>query len=155
MGATMNSATGNVLPLHGLPRQSSLRTAVAQIIRAIGSDFALTDAKIADFVDVSRGTIENAREEKGDLNAGTIARLGAVFGCHYVDPYHKLYGARAVPLNPGQPDALPAIANVVSLLAASGPGVPAHPQLLAMMPTLRQASAAITALIELGEKVAT
>lgn len=150
----MRTSDRNVsLPL-AIPTQRSLREAVAKIIRAIQHEHDLNDQDLADAIGVSSSTVRNARDEKADLNATTIAKVGAKYGPETIDPYHRLYGARAVPLNPGQPDALPVLANVVHLLAKAGPGVPPHPQLLAMLPRLREAGATISALIELAEKIA-
>ena len=81
-------ADGNnvLLPIR-LPTQKSLRSAVAHIIRDVQRDHSETDQCTADRLGVSIGTIRNARNESADLGAVTIARIGAVYGAAYVDPY--------------------------------------------------------------------
>jgi DNA-binding XRE family transcriptional regulator len=63
----------NVLLPIPLPTQSSLRRAVAGIIRGVQLDLDLTDEEMADEIGVSAGTIGNARNEKADLNAAQQA----------------------------------------------------------------------------------
>lgn len=148
-----------LLPI-ALPTQSSLRHAVAGIIRAVQLDHKLTDEEMADAIGVSAGTIANARNEKSDLNAATIARIGHRYGAERLDPYAALYGARNVPLDAEAGDALPSLSGAVHRLAvAQSPtskGGPAlvHDELLDMLPELREAQRAINALICRAERIA-
>jgi hypothetical protein len=103
------------LPL-ALPTQKCLREAVANIIRDIQRDHGETDQCTADRLGISIGTVRNARNEQADLAALTIARIGAVYGCRYVDPYNALYGATAQPRQPKGADPLPDLARAVSII---------------------------------------
>lgn len=150
----------NVLLPIALPTQKALRGAVARIIRAVQLEHDLTDEALADLLGISIGTVRNARNELTDLNAVTITRLGARFGSDVLDPYSALYGARNVPLDAEDTDALPSVSAAVHRLAVAqspaSPGGPSilHDELLAMLPTLRDAQKAITALICRAEKIA-
>lgn len=104
-----------LLPLK-LPTQTSLRHAVAAIIRDIQREAHETDQDTADKLGVSAGTIANARNEKADLNATTIAKIGALYGAHFVDPYHALYGARAQIIEIRKVDPLASLAGAVSAI---------------------------------------
>lgn len=156
----MAEAHNNVLLPLSLPTQSSLRRAVAGIIRSVQLDRGLTDEEMADEIGVSAGTIGNARNEKSDLNAATIARIGHRYGVERLDPYSALYGARNVPIVASDADALPSLTGAVHRLAVAqspasqgGPAV-LHDELLAMLPELRDAQKAINALICRAEKLA-
>lgn len=109
------NAANVLLPL-SLPTQKSLRAAVAHIIRDVQRECGETDQDTADKLGVSIGTIRNARNESADLNAVTIARIGAVYGAGYVDPYHALYGATAATVRPYEQDALPHLAKAMSVI---------------------------------------
>lgn len=150
----------NVLLPIPMPTQSSLRSAVAGIIRGIQLDCGLTDEQMADEIGVSAGTVGNARNEKADLNAATIARIGHRYGVERLDPYAALYGARNVPLTVEEADALPSLTGAVHRLAIAqsptskgGPAV-LHDELLVMLPVLREAQKAINALICRAERIA-
>jgi hypothetical protein len=106
----------NVMLPMCLPTQKLLRQAVANIIRDIQRDHKESDQCTADRLGVSDGTVRNARNERADLNALTIARIGAVYGPRYVDPYNALYGATAQPLEPNRADPLPDMARAVATL---------------------------------------
>jgi transcriptional regulator with XRE-family HTH domain len=153
-------ADNKVLLPMALPTRKSLRAAVAKIIRRVQLERGLTDEQFADEIDVSVGTVRNARNEQADLNAGTIARIGARFGSESLDPYARLYGARHVPLDAAETDALPSLSAAVHRLAVAqspnSPGGPAllHPELLDMLPELREAQRAINALICRAESIA-
>lgn len=150
----------NVLLPMRLPTQKALRAAVATIIRRVQADHDLTDTDFADAIGCSVGTVRNARNEQADLNSLTMARIGAVYGQEYVDPYAALYGARNVPLEARDTDALPSLsASVHKLAVAQSPSSPGgqaitHTELLDLMPDLRAALRAINALIAQGERVA-
>jgi DNA-binding Lrp family transcriptional regulator len=113
------------LPL-ALPTQKSLRAAVATIIRDVQRDYGETDQETADNLGISDGTVRNARNERADLNAVTIARIGARYGAHYVDPYHRLYGARAAQVESRTSDPLTplaeAVATICKMRCPNGPG---------------------------------
>ena len=106
----------NVLLPFACPTQSSLRAAVAAMIRDIQRDYHENDQDTADKLGVSSGTIANARNSKADLGAVTIARIGHKYGAHYVDPYHRLYGACAQSLQMSQTDPLAPLAESVALI---------------------------------------
>lgn len=152
--------SNNVLLPIALPTQSSLRRAVAGIIRAVQLDHKLTDEEMADAIGVSAGTIANARNEKSDLNAATIARIGHRYGAERLDPYAALYGARNVPLDAQDADALPSLSGAVHRLAVAqspaskGGASLVHDELLDMLPELREAQRAINALICRAERLA-
>lgn len=112
----MPNNSANVLLPFAAPTQKSLRAAVANIIRDIQRDRHETDQCTADNLGVSIGTIRNARNETADLGAVTIARIGHQYGAHYVDPYHRLYGACAQSLQMSQSDPLAPLAESVATL---------------------------------------
>lgn len=103
------------LPL-ALPTQKLLRGAVATMIRDVQRDYGETDQETADQLGISDGTVRNARNERADLNAVTIARIGARYGAHYVDPYHRLYGARAENIDRKTSDPLTPLAEAVATI---------------------------------------
>lgn len=153
-------ASPNVLLPIALPTQKSLRKAVAQIIRAVQLEHELTDDDLADEVGISVGTVRNARNAATDLNAATIAKIGAKYGAEVLDPYAALYGARNVPLEAHHDDALPSLTGAVHRLAvAQSPASPSgpnldHQELLDMLPDLKAAQRAINALVCRAEKLA-
>jgi hypothetical protein len=143
-------AVSVLLPMR-LPTQKLLRAAVAHIIRDVQRDHNETDQCTADRLGVSIGTVRSARNEASDLNAVTIARIGAVYGAHYVDPYHRLYGATASVVQREGQDPLIHLAKAVSTICEmrspdSPGGVSETPQeLLSALPVFRAAIAALTA----------
>jgi hypothetical protein len=156
----MTDPRNNVLLPIAFPTQKSLRAAVANIIRQVQAENKLTDDDFADAVACSVGTIRNARNEQADLNATTIARIGAKFGAEHIDPYSALWGARNVPLETQDTDALPSMSAAVHRLAvAQSPDSPGgrsttHCELLDMLPDLREAQRAINALLVRAERIA-
>jgi len=156
----MSELGKNVLLPMCLPTQKSLRAAIASIIREIQAQTRETDQDTADKLGCSVGTIRNARNETADLNAATIARIGAIYGGEHLDPYSALYGARNVPLTVHEVDALPSLSASVHRLAVAqspssdgGPRV-THRELLVMLPDLREAVAALNNLIVRAERIA-
>lgn len=149
----MAGERSNVLLPMALPTQSSLRAAVANIIRDVQRDRGEHDQDTADRLGISKGTVLNARNGTTDINALTIARIGAVYGAHYLDPYNALYGATASPIVKATDDPLCHMAKAVSTLCdmrcPDGPG--GHVELprekLAALPTLRAARASLDAYI--------
>src|SRR5690606_6226255 len=122
-------------------------------------DSGLTDEELGDELGVSDGTVRNARNERADLNAATIAKIGHKFGVEYLDPYAALYGARNVPIDAEEADALPSLTGAVHRLAvARSPSSPGgvketHTELLDMLPELRAAQKALNALICKAERL--
>lgn len=109
------------------------RKAVATIIRDIQRDHYARDGKpmelleIAEAIDVSLGTISNAVNEKSDLNAIYLMRLGQKFGAAYLNPYLRMADAQAAPLdNSLTSDILPMVMTVAHKIALArdpaGPG---------------------------------
>lgn len=149
----MASDPRNVLLPMRLPTQKSLRAAVANVIRDIQRDHAESDNCTADRLGISVGTVRNARNETTDLNALTIARIGAVYGPHYLDPYNNLYGATATLVNRDSVDPLAHMAKAVSQICdmrcPNGPGgVRELPQeQFEALPDLRAAYASLGAYI--------
>jgi transcriptional regulator with XRE-family HTH domain len=149
----------NVLLPLTLPTQSSLRAAVSAIIRDIQRDTQETDQDTADKLGVSAGTIANARNGKADLNAASIARIGAIYGAHTVDPYHALYGARAESLSFTKTDPLASLAMSVSAICAmrhpdsEGGKTETPKEQLDALPLLKEAMRDLTAYIANIEKM--
>lgn len=147
-----------LLPLR-LPTQKSLRSAVAHIIRDVQRDHGESDQCTADRLGVSIGTVRNARNESADLNAVTIARIGAVYGAHYVDPYHRLYGSVAAPIEASAADPLPDMARAVAMLCemrcprSEGGAIETPKEQLDALPDLKRTRAALDAYISRIEKL--
>lgn len=160
MVVLMSDPRNNVLLPLALPTQKALRAAVANVIRTVQAAHGETDEQTADALGVSVGTIRNARNEQTDLNAVTIARIGARYGRETLDPYAALYGARNVPLEADDSDALPSLTASVHRLAlaqspsSEGGAAITHRELLAMVPDLRRAVASINALLVRAEGLA-
>lgn len=149
----------NVLLPMAMPTQSSLRAAVANIIRDVQRDHQEHDQDTADRLGISKGTVQNARNSATDLNALTIARIGVVYGAHYLDPYNALYGATATPIERETSDPLCHMAKAVSAICdmrcPDGPGgvVEMPTEKLNALPTLRRARASLDAYIASIEKL--
>lgn len=156
----MADKSDSVLLPMALPTHKALRAAVAKIVRRIQADHDLTDEDFACSVGISEGTVVNARKERTDLNAATIAMIGAKFGVEALDPYAALYGARNVPLEADNSDALPSLSGAVHRLAVAqspasrGGASVTHCELLDMLPDLRAALASINSLIVRAERIA-
>jgi hypothetical protein len=141
------------------PTQKLLRGAVANIIRDIQRDASETDQDTADRLAISVGTIRNARNEMADLNAVTIARIGAVYGCQYVNPYHALYGASAHPIESAQADPLAPLAQAVATICqmrahgSEGGAFETPKERLDALPSLKEAARELTAYIASIEKM--
>lgn len=131
-----------LLPLM-LPTQKQLRGAVAAIIRDIQNQYGETDQCTADRLGISIGTIRNARNETTDLNALTIARIGAIYGAEAVAPYNALYGATAHGIAASDAAPLSQLSEALCALhKANGPKAR-----LDTLPTLKDAHKAIGAYI--------
>lgn len=155
----MPSDRTNVLLPMSMPTQSSLRAAVGNIIRDIQRNHGETDQDTADRLGISKGTVVNARNGTTDLNALTIARIGAVYGADYVNPYNALYGATASPVRPETDDPLCHMARAVTAICEmrcpDGPGgvIETPKELLDALPDLRAASASLVGFISKIEKL--
>ena len=156
----MTDQRNNVLLPMPMPTHKALRAAVAKIVRRIQADHDLTDEDFAAMVGISEGTVANARKERTDINAATIAMIGAKFGVEALDPYAALYGARNVLLDVADTDAMPSLTGAVHRLAVAqspsskGGQSVTHCELLDMLPDLRSAQAAINSLIVRAERMA-
>jgi len=154
----MATNINNVLLPMALPTQKSLRAAIASIIRDIQRDYEEGDQDTADQLGVSAGTVANARNSKADLNAVTIARIGARYGAHHLNPYHALYGSRSTPLETISEDPLSplsqAVATICKMRCAQSEGgrhETLHEQLNAL-PDMREAHRSLGAYIAHIEK---
>lgn len=137
-----DSARNVLLPLM-LPTQKQLRAAVAAIIRDIQHRHGESDQCTADRVGISVGTIRNARDEKTDLNALSIAKIGAIYGADAVAPYNALYGATAHGVAASDAAPLTEMADALAALMRAG-GPKAR---LDALPTLRAALDAMGAYV--------
>lgn len=159
MGDFMSSANRNVLRVNTVEETTRYRAAVAQILLGIQQEHGVTLADIAEDISVSLGTISNAANKKADLCSTYLNRLGECYGPEVLDPYAALSGGRIVPLQPREIDALPSLtASVHSIALARSPSSQGgeritHNELLAMLPNLKEAQAAITSLIMKAEGV--
>lgn len=119
----------NVLRVNGVEETASYRDAIAEILRNIQSEHKVTLLEIADATDISLGTVSNAANKKADLNSIYMHRLGKVYGPCTLDPYHRLHGARAVPLEGANVhDIMPFIQRVGLCIAeARDPASPGGP----------------------------
>lgn len=155
----MPSDRPNVLLPLRLPTQKELRAAVANIIRDLQRDHQEHDQDTADRLGISVGTVRNARNEAADLNALTIARIGAVYGASYLDPYNGLYGATASPTIKASEDPLCNLAQAVALLCEArrpdgdGGAVETPKELLDMLPILRRSRGSLDGFIASIEKL--
>lgn len=155
----MPDRSHNVLLPMSLPTQKSLRSAVAHIIRDVQRDASETDQCTADKLGISVGTLRNARNEQTDLNALTIAKIGAVYGPNYVNPYNRLYGGVAQAIEPSEHDPLPDLARSVAMLCdmrcpnGDGGSVETPKEMLDALPGLKRARASLDAYINRAEKL--
>ena len=145
MGGNMVDNPGKVLLPVPLPCTKSLRAAVSAIIRDIQHSHHELDQETADRLGVSVGTVGNARNEKADLGALTIAKIGLLYGPEAVAPYNALYGATAHATHPSACDPLPELGRAIAALAAIRNGSPKDR--LDALPVLKAASAALDAYI--------
>ena len=142
-------ATGiNVLRENSVEEQTTERGAVVQILLDIQRHEGVTLLDIAERIDVSLGTISNTANKKTDLCRTYLKRLGKMFGGHYLDPFHALYGIRSIPLEPGNVcDILPLLTRAASTIAEArdpqghGGGRVTHREKLGMLPELERLQA--------------
>jgi hypothetical protein len=117
----------NVLRVNEAEEQTAYRKAVAQIIEDILRFESADIVDIAESIDVSLGTISNAKNKKTDLSPTFLTRLGRRYGAGYLNPYFALVGAQAAPLdNTLTSDILPLLMAVGHKMASArdkeGPG---------------------------------
>lgn len=143
----------NVLRVNSVEERADYQEAVAEILRGVLASHKTTLLQIAEDIDVSLGTISNAANKKGVLNAIYLKRLGQKFGVKALGPYAELCGGRMVPIevDPGA-NALPsASAAVHRLCVATAPDSPGgtaltHTELLEIEPIIDDAIRALSAL---------
>src|ERR1051326_3031481 len=73
--------------------EDAFRSAVSTIIDDIQRSAAkepLSLVEIAESINVSLGTISNAKNRNASLSAEFLARLGQVYGAAYLNPYFAL-----------------------------------------------------------------
>ena len=90
---------------------------MATIIRTVQLEERLNDEDMADDVGVTAQTIGNARNEKNDLSALTIAAIGHVYGEHYIQPYADLMGGMMMPKSARDTDPVPALGTAIAKLS--------------------------------------
>jgi plasmid maintenance system antidote protein VapI len=66
--------------LFGRVSNDRYREAVAKIVSEIQDETGMDDEHLAEHLGVSEGTIANARNRRGNLDAVTMLNLGALFG---------------------------------------------------------------------------
>ncbi|WP_157222658.1 hypothetical protein [Novosphingobium sp. AP12] len=62
------------------------------------SEFGESDQDMAERLGTSSGTINNASNKRGDLNAVTLLRIGKEYGLHRLGPVLGLVGGKAAPV---------------------------------------------------------
>lgn len=150
----------NVLRVNPIEETTRYRNAVCQILLNVQREKDVTLADIAETIGVSLGTISNAANKKADLSPTFLTRLGESFGTAMLDPWAALSGGRIVPLEPSELDALPSLTASIHRIAVArspdsdGGERTTHRELLAMLPDLKAAQAAITNLILQAERLA-
>lgn len=117
--------------LNDVEEREHFTRAIAQIIEDIQAAHPtdgkpMSDALLADSIDVSKGTIANAKYGRNGLGSLYLSRLGKRYGASFLDPYFALFGAHAVPLEPKAASSLsPLVAKVnLKLVEASDPNGP-------------------------------
>jgi DNA-binding XRE family transcriptional regulator len=156
MVIVMHERAHNVLLFDRLPTRNELRAAIAKVIRRIQAEHGETDEMTAQSVGVSVGTIANARNEKTDLNAVTIASIGKRYGPDALDPYTKLFGARAIPLEADEiTNVVPMLASVLhKLTSATSPfGKLNHKEIAAILPDVRAAMRGLVAISTRADEI--
>ena len=134
----------NVLRLNSVEEQAAYRNAVARIIATVQRDNDLTDIDLAEKLDISVGTVSNARNRRADLSGVYLKRIGQLYGAPALDPYFALFGAKGVPID-GDPnaDVLPTVACAVHQLtlvtapASPGGATITHKELLDILQRFR------------------
>jgi hypothetical protein len=91
----------------------------------------MSDTELAESIDVSKGTIANAKYGRNGLGSLYLSRLGKKYGVAFLNPYLALMGGEASPIKPvAETNLAPLVAKVnLKLVEASdprGPGGVAH-----------------------------
>lgn len=89
----------NVLGRQQRPTTKSYQAAIKKIVLAVQKEHGLNDPELAERLGCSKGTVENARNERGCLNGVTLANVEFEFGTAAIDPFLELGGSRAMPLD--------------------------------------------------------
>ena len=117
----------SVLRVNPIAETAAYRRAVATIIRDIQRDCDIDLIDIAESIGVSLGTISNAVNERTDLNAIYLSRLGKRYGGSYLNPYLQMADIQAAPLEGSiEADILPLLTALTHKVACArdpeGPG---------------------------------
>jgi len=120
----------NFLHNHVDERENFTR-AIATIIEDIQKAFPtdgkpMSDTDLAESIDVSKGTIANAKYGRNGLGSLYLSRLGKRYGASFLNPYFALFGAEATPIKPvAETNLGPLVAKVnLKLVEASDPTGP-------------------------------
>lgn len=156
----MPDRASNGLRINSVDEQERYRSAVSRVLLNIQHESGLSLAEIGDQIDVSAQTMWNAANRKTDLCQHYINRLALRFGPEALNPVAALSGARYVPLESSDDDALPSLTGAVHRLAiarspdSEGGAAITHQELLSMMPQLLAAQRSINGLIVRAERIA-
>ena len=77
--------------LFGRPLNASYRKAIADIIRDVKAREKLSNERLAEMIGCSEGTVFNAENENGNLDAVTLLNIAYSFGEDAIDPVRSLY----------------------------------------------------------------
>lgn len=77
--------------LFGKPNRRSYRAAVKKIILDIQACRGMSDLELADLIGCHKDTIENAKEEAGDMSVLILLHIAYAFGEAAIDPVRQLY----------------------------------------------------------------
>lgn len=77
--------------LFGKPNRRSYRAAVKKVVLDIQAQQSLSDLELADLVGCHKDTIENAKEEAGDLSVLILLNIAYAFGEPAIEPVRELY----------------------------------------------------------------
>ena len=77
--------------LFGRPLNASYRKAIADIIRNVKAREKLSNERLAEMIGYSEGTVFNAENENGNLDAVTLLNIAYSFGEGAIDPVRQLY----------------------------------------------------------------
>src|SRR4249919_3268126 len=120
----------NFLHNHVDERENFTR-AIATIIEDIQKAFPtdgkpMSDTDLAESIDVSKGTIANAKYGRNGLGSLYLSRLGKRYGASFLNPYFALFGAEATPIkSKAETNLGPIVAKVnLKLVEASDPNGP-------------------------------
>jgi hypothetical protein len=104
---------------NSLPTRKVLRAAIATIIRSIQLEEDLSDEEMGRSIGVSATTVRNSRNEDADLNALTIASIGAVYGEDKLQPYADLFNGQLMPKHVNGCDPIPALASALAVISSA------------------------------------